>query len=228
MAEALTSTAGRALFLASAATSARVASTRLERSKRLRAAVQRPWAIGAPPRFTTASAPTAAPPSSPVAGFQATSKAPAVPPPARVSGRTRRHTVCPSAARDRVSVVPTSPVAPVIRIFMVLPPRGARSEEYNRSAALSARAKGGHADQGALFRAAQGAFGLCGGAGGAAGRRRGRGAVPALRGGAPGTSAVPRFAGRRPQPRVRALEHCAPAGRRGWLSAPGERGLSAA
>src|ERR1700675_4645659 len=74
VAEAETRTRGRADILASARTRARVVSTRLERRRSLRWGVQRPSAIEAPARLTTASAPTAAPPSSPVAGFQLTSK----------------------------------------------------------------------------------------------------------------------------------------------------------
>src|SRR5258705_12716177 len=74
VAEAETRTRGRADILARAWTRARVVSTRLERRSCLRCGVHRPSAMEAPPKLTTASAPTAAPPSSPVAGFQFTSK----------------------------------------------------------------------------------------------------------------------------------------------------------
>src|SRR6202008_1859368 len=83
-----------------------------------RASDQRPWAIEAPARFTTASAPTAAPPKSPVSGSQDTSKAPAVLAAAFEPGRTRRQTVWPSRANAPTKAVPTNPVAPVTRIFI--------------------------------------------------------------------------------------------------------------
>ena len=110
------STRGRADILARAWTRARVVSTRLERRSCLRWGVQRFSAIGAPARLTTASAPTAAPPSSPVAGFQFTSKPWEVV--GEVPGRTKRQTVWPARWRSCVKVVPTKPVEPVIRIFM--------------------------------------------------------------------------------------------------------------
>src|SRR3984893_19192927 len=75
VAEPETRTRGRADILARAWTRARVVSTRLERRSCLRCAVQRPSAMEAPAKLTTAAAPTAAPPSSPVVGFQFTSKA---------------------------------------------------------------------------------------------------------------------------------------------------------
>ena len=66
----------------SAATTARVASTRLSRMARLRAAVHRPAAIGSPARLTTAPAPSKARTQSPPAsdGRHWTSPAPRGPP----------------------------------------------------------------------------------------------------------------------------------------------------
>src|SRR5258707_2783138 len=119
VAEAERRTRRRADILASAWPRARVVSTRLERRSCLRCGVQRPSAMEAPARLMTASAPTAAPPSSPVAGFQFTSK------PweflivcVEVLGRIRRQTVWPARWRSCVRAVPTRPVEPVIRIFM--------------------------------------------------------------------------------------------------------------
>src|SRR5271155_3641335 len=121
MAEAEISTRGRAAMRASAFTSARVVSTRLLRKSFFRSSVQRPSAIGAPARFTTASAPTAAPPISPVAGSHFTSN----PCEAFAAGSTgpgliNRQTVCPACCRFPPSAVPTEPVAPVTRIFISL------------------------------------------------------------------------------------------------------------
>src|SRR6267142_659648 len=116
VAEEERSTRGRADILARAWTSARLVSTRLERRSCLRWGVQHFSAIGAPARLTTASAPTAAPPSSPVAGFQFTSKPWEVL--GEVPGRTKRQTVWPARWRSCVTAVPTKPVEPVIRIFM--------------------------------------------------------------------------------------------------------------
>src|SRR5258708_20146455 len=99
MADADTSTLGRAFIFASAATRARVVSTRLDLSSALRPAVHRPPAIDAPARFTTASAPTAAPPRSPVVGFHGTSNPSFPPPPPPLSRLTRRHTLSPSPTR---------------------------------------------------------------------------------------------------------------------------------
>src|SRR5258708_5366828 len=119
VAEAETRTRGRADILASAWTRARVVSTRLERRSCLRCGVHRPSAMEAPPKLTTASAPTAAPPSSPVAGFQFTSK-PREFPVVCVEGLggIRRQTGGPGRWRSCVRAVPTRPVEPVIRIFM--------------------------------------------------------------------------------------------------------------
>src|SRR5271154_777541 len=119
VAEAERSTLGRAFIFARALTRERVVSMRLERNCALRSALQRPSAIEAPARFTTASAPTAAPPNSPVAGFHATSKPSFDSPFAVLCGRTRRQTVWPSLARERTSAVPTRPLDPVTRIFIV-------------------------------------------------------------------------------------------------------------
>src|SRR5207245_2025963 len=111
----------RAFILASAFTSARVVSTRLDRSNAFLCAVHRPPAIEAPARFTTASAPTpspreptkGAPPNSPVAGFQATANPSFAPSPPAVCGRTSRQPLCPARASARTSAVPTSPDEPV-------------------------------------------------------------------------------------------------------------------
>src|SRR6516225_84672 len=118
IAEADTSTLGRAFIFASAPTRARVVSIRLVRSNSFRAFVQRPPAIEAPARFTTASAPTPAPPNSPVEGFHATSNPCLAPPTTVLDGRISRHTVCPSRANSLSSAVPTSPVEPVTRTFI--------------------------------------------------------------------------------------------------------------
>src|ERR1700686_3678626 len=118
VADADTSTLGRAFIFASAVISARVVSMRLECNSDLRLSLQRPSAIDAPARFTTASAPTAAPPSSPVAGFQATTNPSFAPSPPALCGRTNRHTVCPARASALTSAVPTNPDEPVTRIFM--------------------------------------------------------------------------------------------------------------
>src|SRR5213593_1406327 len=66
-------------IFASAPTRARVVSIRLVRNSSFRPFVQRPPATDAPARFTTASAPTPAPPNSSVAGFHATSNPSALP-----------------------------------------------------------------------------------------------------------------------------------------------------
>src|SRR5713226_5626402 len=120
MADADTSTLGRAFIFASAPTSARVVSIRLDRSSAFRPAVHRPSAIDAPARFTTASAPTPAPPNSPVAGFHATANPSFGPSPAALSGRTNRQTVCPARASALPSAVPTKPDEPVTRTFIFL------------------------------------------------------------------------------------------------------------
>src|SRR5260370_29708315 len=74
--------------------------------------------MDAPARFTTASAPTPAPPNSPVDGFHATAKPSAAPSLAALCGRTNRQTVCPARASTLPSAVPTSPEEPVTRIFI--------------------------------------------------------------------------------------------------------------
>src|SRR2546429_2725072 len=107
-------------IFASAPTRARVVSIRLVRNSSFRPFVQRPPATDAPARFTTASAPTPAPPNSPVAGFQATAKPSFPPSPPALCGRTNRHTVCPAEAKALVSAVPTRPEEPVTRTFMQL------------------------------------------------------------------------------------------------------------
>src|SRR5882757_11561622 len=112
VAEAETRTLGRADILARAWTRARVVSTRLERRSCLRCGVQRVSAMEAPARLTTASAPTAAPPSSPVAGFHVTLKPGELP--AEVPGRIRRQTVWPARWRSCARAVPTRPVEPVM------------------------------------------------------------------------------------------------------------------
>src|ERR1700686_2925860 len=119
VADADTSTLGRAFIFASAVISARVVSMRLECNSDLRLSLQRPSAIDAPARFTTASAPTPAPPNSPVAGFHATTNPSFAPSPPALCGRTNRHTVCPARASALTSAVPTSPEEPVTRIFIV-------------------------------------------------------------------------------------------------------------
>src|SRR5467141_357885 len=119
IADADTSTLGRAFIFASAFTSARVVSIRLERSNSFLCVDQRPSAIDAPARFTTASAPTPAPPNSPVAGFHATTNPSFAPLPPALCGRTNRHTVCPPRANAVTSAVPTSPEEPVTRILIV-------------------------------------------------------------------------------------------------------------
>src|SRR5712664_1506389 len=118
MADADTRTLGRTFIFASAFISARVVSMRLARSSSFLRVDQRPSAIDAPARFTTASGPTPAPPNSPVAGFQATAKPSFDPSPAALSGRTSRHTVCPAPASALTSALPTSPDEPVTRIFI--------------------------------------------------------------------------------------------------------------
>src|SRR6266481_9868141 len=131
MADADTSTLGRAFIFASAFTSARVVSIRLARSSSFLRVDQRPPAIDAPARFTTASAPTPAPPNSPVAGFHGTANPSFAPSPPALCGRTNRHTVCPARASALTSAVPTSPEEPVTRIFIVFLfalPRPARTK----------------------------------------------------------------------------------------------------
>src|SRR6266436_3856155 len=118
MADADTRTLGRAFIFASAFTSARVVSIRLARSSSFLRVDQRPPAIDAPARFTTASAPTPAPPNSPVAGFHGTANPSLAPSPPALCGRTNLHTVCPARASARTSAVPTSPDEPVTRIFI--------------------------------------------------------------------------------------------------------------
>src|SRR5712664_1185244 len=118
IAEADTRTLGRAFILASADTRARVESIRLVRSNSFLCFDQRPSAIDAPARFTTASAPTPAPPNSPVAGFHATANPSFAPSPPALCGRTRRHTVCPARASAVTRAVPTSPDEPVTRLFI--------------------------------------------------------------------------------------------------------------
>src|SRR5260370_5308289 len=118
MEEADTRTLGRVLIIASAFTGEGVVPTRPARSNSFLAADQRPSAIDAPARFTTASAPTPAPPNSPVAGFHATANPSVGPSCAALCGRTNRHTVCPARANTLPSAVPTSPEEPVTRIFI--------------------------------------------------------------------------------------------------------------
>src|SRR5580704_2415291 len=118
MADADTSTLGRAFIFASAFTSARVVSIRLVRNNSFLCADHLPSAIDAPARFTTASAPTPAPPNSPVAGFHATTNPFFAPSPPALCGRTNRHTVCPPRASALTSAVPTRPDEPVTRIFI--------------------------------------------------------------------------------------------------------------
>src|SRR6516164_2155709 len=119
MPDADTSTPGRAAIFARAWMSDRVVSTRLERKRRLRSGVHRPWATDAPAKLTTASAPAAATPSSPVIGSQLTSDPSGLRTgPAEPSGRISRHAVCPARFSSLTSDDPTSPVEPVIRTFM--------------------------------------------------------------------------------------------------------------
>src|SRR6266481_8859915 len=120
MADADTSTLGRTFIFASAFISARVVSMRLARSSSFLRVDQRPPAIDAPARFTTASAPTPAPPNSPVTGFHATANPSFGPSPAALCGRTNRHTVCPARASALPSAVPTKPDEPVTRTFIFL------------------------------------------------------------------------------------------------------------
>src|SRR5437667_6418376 len=105
-------------IFASAPTRARVVSIRLVRNSSFRPFVRRPPAIDAPARFTTASAPTPAPPNSPVAGFHDTTNPSFAASPPALCGRTNRHTVCPPRASALTSAVPTSPDEPVTRIFI--------------------------------------------------------------------------------------------------------------
>src|SRR5712664_3687272 len=93
---------------------------RLSRSSAFLCVVHRSSAIDAPARFTTASAPTPAPPNSPVAGFHATATPSLAPSPPALCGRTNRHMVCPARASALTSAVPTSPDEPVTRIFIFL------------------------------------------------------------------------------------------------------------
>src|SRR5216684_7270488 len=118
IAEADTRTLGRAFIFASAFKSARVVSIRLARSSSFLCFDQRPSAIDAPARFTTASAPTPAPPNSPVPGFQATANPSVAPSLAALCGRTNRQTVCPARASALPSAVPASPDEPATRIFI--------------------------------------------------------------------------------------------------------------
>src|ERR1700691_2870807 len=110
-------TRGGCLRCDSASTSTRVESTRLLRNIVLRSGVQRPPAILAPFRFTTASKPSIAGTStSALNGFHCTSPDTALPP-----GRTRWQTVWPSARNAPVSAPPTSPEPPEIKTFILHP-----------------------------------------------------------------------------------------------------------
>src|SRR6267154_796096 len=129
IADADTRTLGRAFIFARAFTSARVVSIRLAPRSSFLCFDQRPSAMDAPARFTTASAPTPAPPNSPVAGFHATANPSVAPSPAPLCGRTNRQTVCPARASTPPSAVPTSPEEPVTRIFIFFLFSAASSEE---------------------------------------------------------------------------------------------------
>src|SRR5271170_5805615 len=115
MAEADTNTRGFCRRLASASTSTRVVSMRLLRRSAFRAGVQRPCAMLAPLKCTTASMPSIAATSTVAAiGSQTIS-----PVDAALPGRTNRVTLCPCARSALTSAVPVTPDAPEIRIFIV-------------------------------------------------------------------------------------------------------------
>ena len=93
-----------------ASASRRVVSTRLSWISRLRAAVQRLPSIGAPARFTTASAPSStASGGGPSAGSQRASSAPSMPAAPR---RETATTSSPRASSARLTAPPIMPVAP--------------------------------------------------------------------------------------------------------------------
>src|SRR5215467_583536 len=153
-------TDGFAFIRPIASIKARVVSTRLARNTSFRFDVHRPSPIEAPARFTTASGPTAAPPSSPVAGFHATLNPPASSL-AFVSDRTSLQTEWPSLANAVTRARPTSPVEPVTRIFICENATGSRLAGQALPATFQRRFelewKGTrHADQSPILRQTEG------------------------------------------------------------------------
>src|SRR5438552_5814001 len=95
-----------------------VSSTRLERILAFFSAVHLPAAMFSPARCTTASSPSRLAVSTlPAAGSHCASAVPG-----RGRDRTRRVTRCPLLARKGTKAEPTSPLAPVTRIFTGHPP----------------------------------------------------------------------------------------------------------